>query len=70
VNDALPPKVGPEAEPKARRLLVVACGVVAVGLAVAGTADPTTGGVVVLAGWLAGVAALHRLGRAGSAPRP
>jgi hypothetical protein len=70
VNDALPSSSASEAEAKARRLLVVACAVVAGGLAVAGTADPTAGGVVVLVGWLTGVAALHRLGRAGSEPRP
>jgi hypothetical protein len=52
-------------EDRARRLLLVACGIVAAGLAVAGTADPTTGGVILVVGWLAGVAALHRLGRAG-----
>ena len=72
MNDAPSPPPSPsgsEAEAKARRLLVVACAVVAVGLAVAGTVDPTAGGVVLLTGWLTGVAALHRLGRAGSTPR-
>jgi hypothetical protein len=53
-------------EDRAKRLLLLACAIVAAGLAVAGTADPTTGGVILVAGWLAGVLALHRLGRAGS----
>jgi hypothetical protein len=33
---------------------------------VAGSVDRATGGVLVLIGWVAGVATLHRLGRAGS----
>jgi hypothetical protein len=53
-------------EARSKRLLLVACGLVAAGLAVAGTVDPTTGGVILVVGWLAGVGALHRLGRAGS----
>lgn len=42
---------------------------IAVGLAVAGSVHKTVGGVIVLAAWVLGVAALHRLGRAGSQPR-
>jgi hypothetical protein len=52
---------------RAKRQIVTACAVIAGGLAVAGTLDRTTGGVLVLAGWLLGVAALHRLGRSGPA---
>jgi hypothetical protein len=50
-------------------MLVAAVGV-AVGLAVAGTVERTVGGVIVLAAWVVGIGALHRLGRAGSTPRP
>jgi hypothetical protein len=53
----------------AKRLLVLACFGIAGGLAVAGTVDRTTGGVLLLAGWLTAIAALHRLGRAGSESR-
>jgi hypothetical protein len=49
-----------------KRQLVLACAAIGAGLAIAGTIDRTTGGVLVLAGWLMGVASLHRLGRAGS----
>ncbi|MBS2014416.1 MAG: hypothetical protein JST00_16125 [Deltaproteobacteria bacterium] len=42
---------------------------IAAGLAIAGSVDKTSGGAIVLASWLVGVAALHRLGRAGSRPR-
>jgi len=50
----------------AKLRFVGACGAIAVGLAVAGSLDRATGGVIVLIGWIAGVATLHRLGRAGS----
>ena len=40
--------------------------VIAGGLAIAGTLDRTTGGVLLLAGWLGSVAALHKLGRSGT----
>lgn len=39
---------------------------IALGLAVAGSVERTAGGAIVLASWVLGVAALHRLGRAGS----
>jgi len=50
----------------ARRLYVGAAVGIAVGLAIAGSLDQTAGGVVVLASWLTAIAALHKLGRAGS----
>lgn len=50
---------------KTKRLLLGACGGIAAGLAVAGSIDREVGGVVLLASWLAAVAALHRLGRGG-----
>jgi hypothetical protein len=50
----------------AKLRFVGACACIAVGLAVAGSVDRATGGVLVLIGWVAGVATLHRLGRAGS----
>jgi len=53
-----------------KRRYLGAAGLVALGLGVAGTLDRTTGGVIVLVGWIAGIFGLHRLGRAGSAPRP
>jgi hypothetical protein len=54
---------------KTKRLFVGATALIAVGLAVAGTYDRAAGGVLLLAGWVAGVMGLHRMGRAGSAPR-
>lgn len=55
---------------KARTLFLGAAGTVALGLAVSGTGDRTLGGAVLLAGWGLTILALHRLGRAGTAPRP
>jgi hypothetical protein len=52
----------------AKLRFVAACASIAVGLAVAGSIDRATGGVLVLIGWLAGVATLHRLGRTGAKP--
>lgn len=54
-------------------MLIAAAGVIA-GLAIAGTVERTsagsgmsgTGGAIVLGAWVVGIAALHRLGRAGS----
>ena len=51
---------------KAKKHLVYAAILLAGGLAIAGALDRSTGGVIVLASWLLGIAALHRLGRAGS----
>jgi hypothetical protein len=50
----------------AKLRFVGACGAIAAGLAIAGSIDRSTGGVIVLLGWIGGVATLHRLGRAGS----
>jgi hypothetical protein len=52
-----------------KRQYLVAITLVTLGLAVAGSVDRTTGGVLLLAGWSAGILGLHRLGRAGSRPR-
>ena len=54
---------------KAKRHLLVACAMIAGGLAVAGSVDRTAGGVLLLVGWIAAVLSLHRLGRAGSERR-
>lgn len=51
-----------------RRYLFAAAGI-ALGLAVAGSLDRSTGGVILLVGWIGGILALHRLGRAGSVRR-
>jgi hypothetical protein len=50
-------------------MLIAAVGV-ALGLAIAGSVERTAGGAIVLGAWVLGIAALHRLGRAGSGPRP
>jgi hypothetical protein len=50
----------------AKRLFVAATIAIAAGLGVAGTASRDAGGALVLGGWLLGLWALHRLGRAGS----
>jgi hypothetical protein len=60
------PAQPPDAFERGKRLLLLACAAIAGGLAIAGTMDRSTGGVVLLAGWGIAVAALHRLGRAGS----
>lgn len=51
---------------RAKLRFVAACAAIAGGLLIAGTLDRTTGGVILVIGWIAGVATLHRLGRAGS----
>lgn len=61
-----PAQPPPDAFERGKRLLVLACAAIAGGIAIAGTMDRSLGGVVLLAGWGMGVAALHRLGRAGS----
>ena len=57
---------------RAKLPMVLAAIGIASGLALAGTDSQTriVGGVIVLAGWVVGIAALHRLGRAGSGSRP
>lgn len=55
----------PEAFRAARTQLILGAGVVAAGLAIAGTVDRGIGGVVLLVGWLLAMAGLHRVGRAG-----
>ena len=54
------------AEKRARTLLTAAIATSAVGVAVAGTASRTFGGVILVAGWLVLVYAIHAFGRAGS----
>lgn len=49
----------------ARAQLILGAGVIAVGLAIAGTLDRNVGGVVLLLGWLLAMMGLHRLGRSG-----
>jgi hypothetical protein len=61
-----------EKKPQANAMAVLLAGaaaLVAVGLAIAGTASPLAGGVVVVAGWLLFVYGLHGYGRAGSVRR-
>lgn len=55
---------------RAKLPMVLAAVGIAGGLAVAGSVERTAGGAIVLAGWVLGIAALHRLGRAGSVRRP
>lgn len=52
-----------------KRRYLGAAALIIVGLAVAGSFDRTTGGVLLLIGWIAGILGLHRLGRAGSVRR-
>jgi hypothetical protein len=67
----------PDDEPYERAklpMILAAVGVVA-GLAIAGSVERSTGvgagsgGAIVLGAWVLGIAALHRLGRAGSVDR-
>ncbi len=53
-------------EHRARLAIAVAAGGSALGVAIAGTASPTTGGVVLVASWLAFLYALHAFGRSGT----
>jgi hypothetical protein len=53
----------------AKHLFVLSACVIAIGVAICGSFDPTTGGVIVLVGWTASILALHRLGRTGSVRR-
>lgn len=53
-------------ETRARSLMTTAIGLTAVGIGLAGTVSREGGGVVVVAGWVTLVYALHAFGRAGS----
>jgi hypothetical protein len=53
-------------EARARSSLILAGATSALGVAVAGTLSRTVGGVLLVAGWLVFVYALHSFGRAGS----
>ncbi len=48
------------------KLLLLAVGAMATGLAVAAVYDPTVGGALVLGSWAGAVVMLHRLGRLGA----
>jgi hypothetical protein len=52
-----------------KRRYLGAAALVTLGLGIAGSLDRTTGGVILLVGWIAGIFGLHRMGRAGSTPR-
>ena len=54
------------AEKRARTLLTRAAAATAIGVAIAGTMSRTSGGVIIVLGWLALVYSLHAFGRAGS----
>lgn len=70
----------PQPFERAKLPMILAAVGITVGLAISGSLDRTPahagdpapsvpfGGAVVLAGWVVGIAALHRLGRAGSMP--
>jgi hypothetical protein len=62
MSDAAAKKTRDESD--ARRMLVRGAAVVAGGLAIAGTANQTFGGVVVVLGWLLLVWGIHKYGRA------
>ena len=53
---------------RAKLPMVLAAVGVTGGLAIAGSVERTAGGAIVLGAWVVGIAALHRLGRAGSRP--
>lgn len=52
----------------ARLGLLVASALIALGVALSGSASRTVGGALVVAGWVLAVASLHRVGRAGPEP--
>lgn len=60
-----------KAEPfeRAKLPMILAAVGVAGGLAIAGSVEQRSGGAIVLAAWVLGIASLHRLGRAGSMNR-
>ncbi len=53
-----------------RTALLLAAGLIAGGLALAGSVSRTAGGAIVTLGWVVAIASLHRLGRAGPEPPP
>ena len=53
-------------EARARTLLTAAIATTAAGVAIAGTASRTFGGIILVVGWVALVYSLHAFGRAGS----
>ena len=55
---------------RARQMLLMAGGISALGVAIAGTLSRVAGGVVVVVGWLAFLYGLHAFGRTGSPPTP
>lgn len=55
---------------RAKLPMILAAVGVAGGLAIAGSVERSAGGAIVLAAWVVGIVALHRLGRAGSGARP
>jgi hypothetical protein len=61
--------VGPDPFERAKLPMLLSAVGVAAGLAIAGSVERTAGGAVVLAAWVLGIGALHRLGRAGSVKR-
>jgi hypothetical protein len=68
-RDDLPKTTGPEPFERAKLPMILAAVGIAGGLAIAGSVEKTMGGVIVLGAWVLGIAALHRLGRAGSVDR-
>jgi hypothetical protein len=52
----------------ARRVLLSAAVVSAIGVGVAGSASPVGGGVILVLGWIAFVYGLHTFGRSGPEP--
>jgi hypothetical protein len=55
---------------RGRRFLALGAALSAVGVAIAGTAAPSLGGICAVAGWLVFVAGLHLFGRAGGSQAP
>ncbi len=51
---------------QAKLRFVLACAAIAGGLAIAGTLERTTGGVILVICWISSVATLDRLGRSGT----
>jgi hypothetical protein len=51
---------------RARSVITIGALSAALGVGLAGSASPTMGGVLLIAGWLALVVGIHSFGRAGS----